>query len=224
MAQKANKHFVSPSDPILIKKAKEIPVGRIRSVEIQNIIEKMLDIAFGEQGDRKRPILVGLAAPQVGISKRIIFVDVAADGHGGVGNLRIYINPKIIWKAKESEEWYEGCFSTNRVCGIVKRPKSVEIEAYTREGKLIKEKHQGYSARIFQHEIDHLDGQEFVSHIKDDNKLHWVEDYEFPKYRDKEAWRTWPKKCPREKWERIKKPRKLGRGIRLEAKWQSSKD
>ncbi|SRR5260221_9692383 len=198
------KGFAAPSDTVLIKRAKEIPVKEITSEKTKKLVEKMLSFAYPEQADRKKPILVGLAAPQVKISKRIILVDVKAEGHGVVGDLRVYINPEITWKSKIEEEWYEGCFSTDRVCGIVSRPKSIKIKAYTKEGELVEEKYSGYTARIFQHEIDHLNGKEFTTHITDDEKLHWVEDGEFPQYRDKEAWRNWPVKCPRERWEKIK--------------------
>lgn len=196
--------LVNPNDPILIKIVQAVPEDKINSPETKGIIDILLNIACGEQEDRKRPVLVGLAAPQVGISKRIILVDVKADGKGNVGDLRVYINPEVTWSSGEENEWYEGCFSTDRVCGIVSRPSKIRIKALTQEGKQIEEEHEGYVARIFQHEIDHLNGKEFVTHITDDNKLHWVEDYEFPEYRNNEGWRTWAKKCPREKWEKIK--------------------
>lgn len=198
------KDFVAPSDPILIQKAEKIIPKEVGSKKNRRIIEQLLDIAFGEQKDRKKAVLVGLAAPQVGVSKQIILVDVGADGRGKVSDLKVYINPKITWSSKEKENWYEGCYSTDRVCGIVSRPKSIKIKALTRDGKIIEEKHHSYIARIFQHEIDHLDGIEFVAHIKDNNKLHWVEENEFPKYRDKQGWKNWPHKCSREKWEKIK--------------------
>jgi peptide deformylase len=204
MAIKLKKGFVQPNDPILIKKAEAIPLKEIALPKTQKLVERMLDLAYGEQKDRKKPVLVGLAAPQVGISKRIILVDIGADGHGKVSDLKIYLNPKIVWKSKKKATWYEGCFSTSGVCGIVERPYSVKVEAYGRDGKKFSEKHKGYVARIFQHEIDHLNGIEFVKHINNDNNLHWVKDDEFPKYRDKEAWRSWPRKCSREKWEKIK--------------------
>lgn len=196
--------FVRPNDPILVQKAEEIKPEEIKSPEIEALIERMLDAVYGEQVNRNKPLLVGLAAPQIGISKRIILVDVAARGKGNVGNLRVYINPEIVWKSDDKVEWYEGCYSTDRVCGIVSRPNSIKLKALTREGHPIEEEYAGYTARIFQHEIDHLDGTEFVSHITDDNNLHWVEEGEFPEYRNNEGWRNWPKKCPREKWEKIK--------------------
>lgn len=196
--------FVPPNHPILVRKAEKVPPSKIGNKQIQKIIEKMLKIGYGEQKDRKKPVLVGLAAPQVGISKRIILVDTGADGRGGASQLRVYINPEITWKSKQKSEWYEGCFSTDRACGIVSRPTKIKVRAYDTEGNVVEEEHKGYVARIFQHEIDHLNGIEFVQHIKDADNLHWVEEDEFPLYRDKEGWRNWPKKCPREKWMEIK--------------------
>ncbi len=196
--------FVRPTDSILVQVAEKIKPEEIKSPQIEALIERMLNAAYGEQVDRNKPLLVGLAAPQIGISERIILVDVAAKGKGNVGDLRVYVNPEIVWKSDDEVEWYEGCYSTDRVCGIVSRPNSIKLKVLTREGQPIEEDHEGYTARIFQHEIDHLNGTEFVSHITDDNKLHWVEEDEFPEYRNNEGWRNWPKKCPREKWEKIK--------------------
>lgn len=196
--------FVRPDDSILIQVAEKINPEEIKSPEIETLIKRMLNAAYGEQADRDKPLLVGLAAPQIGISKRIILVDVVARGKGNVGDLRVYINPEIVWKSDDEVEWYEGCYSADKVCGIVSRSNAIKLKALTREGQLIEEDYEGYTARIFQHEIDHLNGTEFVSHITDDNKLHWVEEDEFPEYRNNEGWRNWSKKCPREKWEKIK--------------------
>ncbi len=199
------KKFVAPSDPVLVRVAEHVDVLEITSEETQEYIDQMYKVAYGEQKDAERPLLVGLAAPQIGISKRIILVDVLAGGKGTIGDLRLYINPEITWMSAEVGEWYEGCFSTSRVCGIVSRPNKIKIKAHTKEGKEIQEEHEGYTARIFQHEIDHLNGKEFTTHITNDQNLHWVEEEEFPEYRNKEGWRHWDKKCPREKWNTIKK-------------------
>lgn len=196
--------LVPPNDPILLKIAESIAVSNIPGNQTQQLIEELLCVAYDNRIDRQKPIAVGLAAPQVGISKRIIAVDIGADGKGGLADLRVYINPEITWCSEDTNEWYEGCWSTDRVCGIVSRPTSIKIKAYTREGKPVEEEYSGYVARIFQHETDHLDGDEFITHISDDNNLHWVEPEEFPEYRNNQAWRTWPKKCPRTKWEHIK--------------------
>ena len=87
---------------------------------------------------------------------------------------------------------------------LLSEPISITIKAFTPEGEEVTEKHSGYTARIFQHEINHLNGREFVSHIIDDGKLHWVEDGQFPEYRNKEGWRNWKFLCSREKWMKIK--------------------
>lgn len=223
--------FVQPDNPCLKQIAKPISSNKINSPKVREIIDKMLKISKGEQKDRKKPVMVGLAAPQIGITKRIILVDVKADGkglpatprklglrggRGKVGNLRVYINPEIIWKSKKEAEWYEGCYSTGNVCGIVSRPTSIKIQTLkitpllgdkptfgcNREFK----KYSGYVARIFQHEIDHLNGIRFPDLIVDPAKLHWVKKSEFPLYRDGQAWKNWSRKCSFEKWQKLKNP------------------
>lgn len=192
------KKIVKPDDSVLVKVAEPVDISKITTCEIQQDIELILSVAYEKQVDRRKPLLVGSAAPQIGISKRIILVDIAAGGKGEVGDLRVYINPEIIWMSEEKSEWYEGCFSIDRVYGIVSRATKIKIKAFTKDGLLIEEGHEGYNtARIFQHEIDHLNGIDFVAHISDDDKLHWVEEEEFSEYR--KSWRNWPKKCPREK-------------------------
>lgn len=199
--------FVAPNDPILTKIAKKIPKSKINSAGTGKIVEEMLEVAHGQQKDNKKPIIVGLAAPQIGILKRIILVDVKADGKGGVGNLRVYINPQITWFSKKKGEWYEGCYSTGKVCGIVSRPLTIRIRAHIpgfERNQPLGFRASGYVARIFQHEIDHLKGRVFVDRIKNPAKLHWVEKDEFPLYRDKKMWRNWPKKCSFEKWRKVR--------------------
>ncbi|MDD2823323.1 MAG: peptide deformylase [Candidatus Daviesbacteria bacterium] len=206
MPHQIKDYFVKPSDPILKNIAKPIPQEKIHLPKTKQIIKKMLSIAYGEQMDKSKPFLVGVAAPQLGISERIVLVDRLADGKGKAGDLNVYINPEITWKSEEEWEWYEGCYSADRVCGIVSRPIAIKIKAHDQNGNIIEEDFEYYTARIFQHEIDHLNGHEFVELVltQNPNNLHWVEDKEFMNYRNNEAWRNWPKKCSREKWEKIK--------------------
>lgn len=201
--------FVTPNDPILRKVAQKIPRRKINSQEVKSIIEVMLKKAVLNRVSKK-PFLVGLAAPQIGIPKRIILVDVKATGKRRIkGDLQVFINPEIIWKSKKTKEWYEGCFSTGRVCGIVSRPTSIKIKGIIlrferNQPQGFEAKYTGYVARIFQHEIDHLDGKLFMDKILNPDHLHWVKKSEFSLYRSKEAWRNWPKKCSFEKWQKIK--------------------
>lgn len=188
--------FLKPNDPRLRKIAEKTEP---ESKETLDIVKMMLKIAKGEQRGKKKPIMVGLAAPQIGISKRIILVDIKADGKSLVGDLRVFINPEIIWQSKRKGEWYEGCYSTGNICGIVSRPISIKIRAFSlqpsRLHRKVEEKYSGYVARIFQHEIDHLDGKVFTNHITNPDHLHLVERQEFVLYRNKQAWKNWPKKA-----------------------------
>ena len=197
---KRRKGFAAPSDPILKSRADIVRSTEFGTEKFEELIERMMQAAYGEQSDRSKPLMVGLAAPQIGINARIILVDTKADGRGNVSTSRVYVNPEIIFSSGEFGEWYEACYSADRVAGIVKRPNKITVRYTDKAGQTKEESFQGYVARIFQHEIDHLNGKMFVDHIADDANLHWVEDEEFPEYRDQGAWRIWPKKCSREKW------------------------
>ncbi len=203
-----NQPFIDPTDTRLNETSEEVPISQIQSDEIQTIIENMLDIALGKTRNFKKSILVGLAAPQIGIQKRIILVDLAATGvftrteTPPPPQIYAFINPEILWSSEETIPWREGCFSTGRIMGIVHRPARVLVQAYDQKGNLIKKEFSGYTARIFQHETDHLHGIRFPDRIQNDEELHWVDEAEVPEYRI--TWPTWQKKCPREKWIKMK--------------------
>jgi peptide deformylase len=196
---------VSTHSNILNERTHAIPREVITSPDTQWLIDEMFTIANGEQGDKKKRTMVGLAAPQIGVSKRIIIIDVTSTGMGEKPDLRVYVNPVITAHSSMTEIGREGCFSTGNVCGIVDRASEVTIEAFDRTGNAVKEQYGGFTARIFQHEIDHLDGIRFPDRIPDDANLHWVEPDQFGEYR--EQWRDWDVLCKRETWEEIKAPR-----------------
>lgn len=196
--------YVEPNNPVLREVAEPIALDEITDPEIQSVIDRMFQIAYPAQQDKSKPVLVGLAAPQIGVSKRIILVDVEADGKGGTANhLKAFINPEITSESEETVEGYEGCRSTGRVCGIVERRSEIKIKAIDREGNQIEQAVSGFTAVIFQHEIDHLNGIVFVERVKKEEDLHWVEKEEFPEYR--QNWRNWPNKVSRERWEQIQR-------------------
>lgn len=200
--------FLAPTDPQLNEKAYDVCPCHILSEETQEIIDTMYKIALGETEDANRAILVGLSAPQIGIQKRIILVDLAATGvftaeiHPPPPQMKEFINPEILWKSETTTIWREGCFSTDRICGLVPRSTDILVRAYDRQGNIFTQEFTGYTARIFQHEIDHLDGIRFPERIQNENDLHWVESSEVPEYRI--HWASWEKKCPRIDWERMK--------------------
>jgi len=193
---------VPPSNMVLNLVAQEIPAAEIQSSEIQALIDNLFSVAYGRQGDAQFPTLVGLAAPQIGVSKRVVIIGLNAAGDGEQPELRAFINPEIIESSDETDEGREGCFSTSRVCGIVRRAKKVTVQAYDRNGNRFKHAFEDFPARVAQHEIDHLNGIRFPDRITDDTKLHWVEEKEFGDYR--KNWRNWPVNCSRKKWESIK--------------------
>ena len=200
--QEAIDSQVPPSSEVLRQIAEPINPEEILSPEVQQLVDRMYRVAYGRQGDAKYPTLVGLAAPQIGISKRIVIIGINAVGGGEQPELREFINPKIIDFSTDTEDGREGCFSTSRVCGIVERAKKVRLKAFDRKGNEVIETFEGFPARVAQHEVDHLDGIRFPERITDDSKLHGVEEDEFGEYRL--HWQEWQVMCPRGKWESIK--------------------
>lgn len=192
--------FVDAHDPILDQKSRRLSVEEIQSSKMQVLFDQMLRLARGEQGDLTKSVLVGLAAPQIGVSIRVILADVKANGKGGVADLRLYINPELTEISRESEEWYEGCYSTGDIKGIVNRPNKVTVHALTREGKEVIETHHGYVARIFQHEIDHLDGIRFPARMDKNSHVHIVRSHEMAQYRNEQGWRNWKAIAPMKQW------------------------
>ncbi len=181
-----------------------LPVGRehITDPDIQGIIDGMFDIAYGRQGNKEQRTMVGLAAPQLGILKRIIIVGVDTVGMGESPDLQAFIDPEITYASEEKETNREGCFSTGNICGVLERSKIIRIRAYDRNGQEVSDKFEGFPARIFQHEIDHLEGLRFPDRISDTSKLHWVEPDEFGAYRTQ--WHEWTQLCPPNVWEDMK--------------------
>ena len=198
--------LIPPSSDSLNQVASEVTPEDLEDPGLEATIEAMLQIAQGEQGNPEKPTLVGLAAPQIGISKRIILVGVDATGKGEKPTFQIFINPVIVKRSEETVLSREGCYSTSQVCGIVERAKDITIAALDRSGAKLEETYEGsasgFPSNIFQHEIDHLDGIRIPDRIENKERLQWVEPEEFGDYR--EHWEHWPNLCSREKWEAIK--------------------
>lgn len=199
--------FVAPNDPVLDKVAEDVSVEEIKSDEIQAIIDRMLAISKIEREDGKVYRMLGLAAPQIGISKNIILADTAFDEVDKDPNrdLEVFINPRITYLSEEMESAREGCYSAGCVQGIVPRHKEVAVEGYDRNGNSKGIHCEGYVARILQHEVDHCQGLRFPDRIEDFDDLHWVEQDEFETY--KKEFKNWPKKVSQDKWKEFTKPK-----------------
>jgi len=150
--------IIQPDNPILRKKA--IKVTSFDS-KLQTLIDNMIETVLDAPG-------VGLAAPQVAVSKRLIVVRLPDDEesieeHGKeAGKLYVIANPKITKASKTMRLGIEACLSIPGYFGEVDRHEEVVITGQDRHGKTMRIKAKDWQARVFQHEIDHLDGQLYI--------------------------------------------------------------
>jgi len=140
--------------PVLREKA--MPVTKVDS-EIRELVENMIETMYAEGG-------VGLAAPQVGISKKIIVIDTEEKG------IIVLINPVIIKREGESKE-EEGCLSVPGVYSPVRRSYSITVEALDLDENKIRITQEGFLAIALQHEIDHLEGYLFIDRLSPAKRL-----------------------------------------------------
>ncbi len=139
-------------DPVLRKKSE--PVVEFNE-ELMEFIKEFSRIMYKEDG-------IGLAAPQIGISKQILAIDVSPVDDEG--ELEVFINPKILEFSGESTV-EEGCLSIPNVREEVTRPEKIKLEYQDKDGKTYIREFEDWPARVLQHEIDHLNAVLFVDHI-----------------------------------------------------------
>jgi len=131
------------------------PVEEI-TPEIQRLARDMLESMQKAPG-------IGLAAPQVGESIRLIIVTDGLEEDRPVP--RIFINPEIIWHNDSIETHEEGCLSVPDITGVVPRWTRIKIRAMDLNGDPVEETLEGWTARVFQHEYDHLEGVLFIDRL-----------------------------------------------------------
>lgn len=130
----------------------EFPVAEFGTKETKALTRDLIETMRVENG-------IGIAAPQIGVHKRMIIVDV------GNNQPQAFFNPKITSKSFSKIESEEGCLSVPGVFGIVKRHRSVTVTAQTIDGISQTFRAEGLMAIVFQHEIDHLDGILFIDKV-----------------------------------------------------------
>ena len=143
----AIRNVVKDGDPTLRKKSRKIEKIDERLI---TLIEDMIETMYDANG-------VGLAAPQVGILKRVIVIDI------GDGIIEL-INPEIIKVSGEQTD-VEGCLSVPGVNGDVSRPQKVKVRGLDRKGNMVEMEGEGLLARAFCHETDHLEGILFTDKV-----------------------------------------------------------
>jgi len=152
----AIREIVTPPNPTLRKKALKV---HALTPEVQTLIDDMIETLRAAPG-------VGLAAPQVDVSQRVIVVEYAegseteeaADAPPKPPRLYVVVNPEIKRQSRETVFGNEACLSLPGYMGEVERAEQVTVKGLDRHGNEFKLKARGWLARIFQHEIDHLDG------------------------------------------------------------------
>ena len=139
--------------PVLKKKAEKVAGV---DDELRRFLDDMLETMYAENG-------CGLAAPQVGVSKRVVVIDLA---HEGEEPAPLYmVNPEIIWKSEDLEVCEEGCLSLPEMRAEVERPASVKIRYLDYQGKECELLAEEFLAVAAQHELDHLDGVLYIDHL-----------------------------------------------------------
>ena len=150
----ALREIVTVPNPVLRRKAHAVTKF---DDELQVLITDMIETMREAPG-------VGLAAPQVGVSQRVIVVEYTTDEEDETAPKKLFavVNPEIKVTNQETEMGVEGCLSVPGLLGDVERPLAVTVKGLNRRGQPTRIKAQGWLARIFQHEIDHLEGVVFT--------------------------------------------------------------
>ena len=158
-------------EPLLLQEAALVPVEKISSPEIQNIIQDMLDTMKAANG-------AGLAAPQIGIPLQIVVFGFESNSrypNEAPIPQTILINPTITPLQNTQEDGWEGCLSVPGLRGLVPRYTSIRYQGYDEKGEIIDRIVKGFHARVVQHECDHLAGKLYPTRIKDMTKFGFTE-------------------------------------------------
>ena len=149
----SNLKIIIAPDPRLLEVSK--PVKEVNN-DIKNLLEDMLQVMYRSNG-------IGLAAPQVGILKRLVVMD-CSDKNTKKEPLK-FVNPEILNLSSDKSEFEEGCLSLPTQYAKVERPSNIEVEYKDENGNKYRKSFFGIEATCLQHEIDHLNGKLFVDHI-----------------------------------------------------------
>jgi peptide deformylase len=155
--------------PVLRERARPVDTSEIKDPLFQKLIDDMVETMHEYHG-------VGLAAPQVHEGVRL-FVAVLDDDPDSESEATVIINPDIIPNASDKREGWEGCLSIPDIRGMVPRFTDITVLALDRHGKKIELKLKDFSARVAQHETDHLDGVLFFDRMTSMQSLTYLEEY-----------------------------------------------
>lgn len=159
---------VNDDNPVLRQAAR--PIRRIDR-RIRSLMDDMVDTMRSAAG-------VGLAAPQIGLEIQVMVVEVPIDLEDPESETRVHAvaDPEIVWASAEIVEGREGCLSIPDLYGDVPRHAAVRVHALDRSGRRVELELREFEARVFQHEIDHLNGVLFVDRVTGIDKLYYLEE------------------------------------------------
>lgn len=173
--------IIQPNNPTLRKRAR--PVTKI-DASLQQLIDDMIETMYAANG-------AGLAAPQVDESLRLAVLESPpeTDEEGNEiedsRTLYVIINPEITWKSRKMLDGVEGCLSIPGYLGEVSRHESIRVQGLDRSGHKFSFRVNGWTARIFQHEIDHLDGVLYIDRLTDPENF-WTEEEFVKRFEEEE--------------------------------------
>lgn len=156
--------------PALRAKARPIERSQIKTAPIQKLIDNMIETMLEYHG-------VGLAAPQIHEGLRLFVATLDTSESEEEADPIAMINPEVTIAGDDIVEDWEGCLSIPDIRGQVPRAREVIVRAFSRDGERIEVRAQDYSARVIQHETDHLDGILFFDRMRSFDSLTFLDEY-----------------------------------------------
>jgi peptide deformylase len=156
--------------PVLRQRAK--PVEQLGTPELKQLVQDMVETMKSKNG-------AGLAAPQIGVSQRVVIFGVDHNPRYPDAEpvpFTVLVNPKIVMLTREVEEDWEGCLSVPGLRGVVPRYTKLRYSGFDADGNPIEREATGFHARVVQHECDHLDGILYPQRMTDLSKLGFIEE------------------------------------------------
>lgn len=170
----AVRKIIRMGHPTLRERARDLTAEEIGSDEIARLVEDMVDTLHDYGG-------IGLAAPQIDEPLRLAIIDIpgGASRYGDIASmpLSVFVNPRIEVLDAATAGYWEGCLSVPGLRGFVERPQHIRVTAQNLNAEPILLELKGFSATVFQHEFDHLDGRLYIDLIKDPSKLAFEEEF-----------------------------------------------
>lgn len=157
--------------PVLRQRAQEFTKSELRSAELQQLIDDMIETMAEYEG-------AGLAAPQVHVSLRLAVLEVPGEEGQPEIPLLVLANPVLTPLGEDKNLGWEGCLSVPDLRGRVPRFTKLRLEALDRQGKSFSLEAEGFFARVLQHECDHLDGRVFLDRMEDLTSLSHLAEFE----------------------------------------------